>query len=233
MERLDKILAATGRWSRKEAKALVKEGRVRVAGRHPHGPEEKVDAEMSVTVDGQPLMTEKYVYVMLHKPSGVISSTQDPREKTVIDLLPQHLRKLSLFPIGRLDKDTEGLLLLTNDGPLAHELLAPGRHVDKVYYAKVDGQLEEADEAAFQNGMTLRDGTRCQPAVLEILSPGNQCLVTLGEGKYHQVKRMLAARGKPVIYLKRLSMGPIALDPALPAGAWRPLSQEERAAVGR
>lgn len=233
MERLDKILAATGRWSRKEAKALVKEGRVRVAGEHPRGPEDKVDDGTTVTVDGQPIVTEKYVYVMLHKPAGVISSTQDPREKTVIDLLPQELRKLSLFPVGRLDKDTEGLLLLTNDGPLAHELLAPRRHVDKIYYAKVDGQLEEADAAAFQAGMTLGDGTVCQPAVLEILSPGDQCLVTLGEGKYHQVKRMLAARGKPVTYLKRLSMGPIALDPALPAGAWRPLRQEERAALGR
>ena len=171
-----------------------------------------------VTVDGRPIATEQGVYVMLHKPAGVVSSTQDPRERTVLDLLPQHLRRRALFPVGRLDKDTEGLLLLTNDGPLAHALLAPGRHVDKVYYVEVDGRLDQQDRRAFQAGVTLADGTVCQPADLTVLD---------------QVKRMLAARGKPVTYLKRLSMGPLTLDPALPAGAWRPLTPEEKASLGR
>ena len=233
MERLDKLLAATGQWSRKEAKALIKAGRVKVAGAAPRGPEDKVAPGTAVTVDGQPIATETYVYLMLHKPAGVVSSTQDPRDKTVLDLLPPPLRRLSLFPVGRLDKDTEGLLLLTNDGPLAHSLLAPGRHVDKVYYARVEGVLDQADQDAFVQGMTLADGTVCQPARLEPLAPGDRCLVTLREGKYHQVKRMLAARGKPVTYLKRLSMGPLTLDPALPAGAWRPLTPEECAALDR
>ena len=233
MERLDKLLAATGRWSRKEAKALIKAGRVQVAGERPAGPEDKVEPGTLVTVDGRPISTETYVYVMLNKPAGVISSTEDPREETVLSLLPNQLRRMGLFPVGRLDKDTEGLLLLTNDGPLAHQLLAPNRHVDKVYYTEVDGQLDEADREAFREGLTLADGTVCRPAALEILADPSQALVTLREGEYHQVKRMLAARGKPVVYLKRLSMGPITLDPSLPAGRWRMLSQEERAALGR
>lgn len=233
MERLDKLLAATGRWSRKEAKALIKAGRVQVAGERPAGPEDKVEPGTLVTVDGRPISTETYVYVMLNKPAGVISSTEDPREETVLSLLPNQLRRLGLFPVGRLDKDTEGLLLLTNDGPLAHQLLAPNRHVDKVYYTEVNGQLDEADREAFQEGLALADGTVCRPAALEILADPSQALVTLREGKYHQVKRMLAARGKPVVYLKRLSMGPLTLDPSLPTGRWRMLSQEERAALGR
>lgn len=233
MERLDKVLAATGQWSRKQAKELIKAGRVKVAGAAPRGPEDKVAPGTSVTVDGRPIVTEKYLYLMLHKPAGVVSSTQDPRDRTVLDLLPRDLRGRDLFPVGRLDKDTEGLLLLTNDGPLAHELLAPGRHVEKVYYAQVDGELTEEDRAAFAGGLTLGDGTGCRPAGLEILTPADRCLVTIQEGKYHQVRRMLASRGKPVRYLKRLSMGPLSLDPALPAGAWRPLSPEERANLGR
>ena len=233
MERLDKLLAATGRWSRKEAKALVKAGRVLVDGAPPAGPETKVGEDRSVTVDGRPISTARYTYVMLHKPAGVISSTEDPREETVLSLLPGPLRRVGLSPVGRLDKDTEGLLLLTNDGQLAHRLLSPGRHVDKVYYAEVDGTLTPEDRTAFQQGMTLADGTRCLPAELELLEEPGQCLVTLREGKYHQVKRMLAARGKPVRYLKRMSMGPLTLDPALPPGAWRLLEDDEIAAFGK
>ena len=232
MERLDKLLAATGKWSRKEAKALIKAGRVRVEDRLPKGPEDKVEEGTLVTVDGKPIFTEKYVYLMLHKPAGVISATQDEKEKTVLDLLPKDLRRKDLFPVGRLDKDTEGLLLLTNDGPLAHELLAPGRHVDKVYYTKVDGVLNAEDVVAFQQGITLGDGTECLPAGLDLISE-QEALVTLREGKYHQVKRMLASRGKPVVYLKRLGMGKLKLDPSLPAGAWRPLTPEELAGLGR
>ena len=206
MERLDKLLAATGKWSRKEAKALIKAGRVRVEDHLPKGPEDKVEEGSLVTVDA--------------------------KEKTVLDLLPKDLRRKDLFPVGRLDKDTEGLLLLTNDGALAHALLAPGRHVDKVYYTKVDGSLEGDDVAAFAEGITLGDGTVCLPAGLDLISE-HEALVTLREGKYHQVKRMLASRGKPVVYLKRLGMGELKLDPALPAGAWRPLTPEELADLGR
>lgn len=233
MERLDKVLAATGKWSRKEAKALVKSGRVKVEGKSPAGPEDKIPEGATVTVDGRPILTDKYVYIMLHKPGGVISSTEDPREETVLSLLPKELRRIGLFPVGRLDKDTEGLLLLTNDGPLAHQLLAPGKHVDKVYYVEVDGVLDQEDVRAFQAGITLGDGTACLPAELELLPQRDQGLVTLREGKYHQVKRMLASRGKPVVYLKRLSMGPLELDRALPAGRWRMLTPVEKAFLGR
>ena len=232
MERLDKLLAATGKWSRKEAKALIKAGRVRVEDRLPKGPEDKVEEGSLVTVDGRPIFTEKYVYLMLHKPAGVISATQDAKEKTVLDLLPKDLRRKDLFPVGRLDKDTEGLLLLTNDGELAHRLLSPKYHVDKRYLARVDGELSAADTEAFARGMTLGDGLECLPAGLELL-PGHACIVTLREGKFHQVKRMLAARGAPVLYLKRLSMGPLVLEDSLAAGAYRLLRADEISALYR
>ncbi|MFR2157921.1 MAG: 16S rRNA pseudouridine(516) synthase [Evtepia gabavorous] len=231
MERLDKLLAATGQWSRKEAKALVKAGRVQVGGARPKGPEDKV-AEAPRHSGWPARATEQGLCDAPQARRGGLLHP-GPRERTVLDLLPQHLRRRALFPVGRLDKDTEGLLLLTNDGPLAHALLAPGRHVDKVYYVEVDGRLDQQDRRAFQAGVTLADGTVCQPADLTVLDPPSQGLVTLREGKYHQVKRMLAARGKPVTYLKRLSMGPLTLDPALPAGAWRPLTPEEKASLGR
>lgn len=231
MERLDKVLAATGRWSRREVKQLVRQGQVRVNGAAAASAEEKVEPETAViTVGGEPVRLQKYTYVMLHKPAGVLTATEDSRQRTVLDLLPPELRKRGLAPVGRLDKDTEGLLLLTNDGALAHRLLAPRSHVDKVYYARVEGALEPADAAAFAAGMTLGDGLECLPAGLEILSPG-ECLVTLREGKFHQVKRMLAARGKPVTYLKRLSMGPLRLDPELAPGAFRMLTAEEKKAL--
>ena len=231
MERLDKLLAATGKWSRKEAKALIKAGRVRVGEAYPKGPEDKIEAGTLVTVDGRPIVTEKYVYLMLHKPAGVISSTQDPRERTVLDLLPKDLRRKDLFPVGRLDKDTEGLLLLTNDGELAHRLLSPKYHVDKRYFARVEGTLSQEDAAAFAAGMTLGDGLECLPAGLELLPEAGSCIVTLREGKFHQVKRMLAARGAPVVYLKRLSMGPLTLERTLAPGAHRLLTAEEVAAL--
>ena len=232
MERLDKILANTGRWSRKEVLELVRAGRVSVDGVVARTPEEKHDPGAWFQVDGQTISGERLVYLMLHKPAGLVSATEDPREPTVLSLLPQHLQRVGLFPAGRLDKDTEGLLLLTNDAPLAHRLLSPKRHVDKLYYVQVEGRLDEGDAAAFQQGVTLEDGLVCLPAGLEILEDGEAGLVTLREGKYHQVKRMLASRGKPVRYLKRLSMGPLTLDPALAPGAWRPLNEEERKALG-
>lgn len=231
MERLDKIISATGKKSRREVREMVRQGRVLVDGKLAPAADMKVDPQTAVILlDGEPLGYEKFTYVMLHKPAGVLTATEDRRQETVLDLLPPELRRRALSPVGRLDKDTEGLLLLTNDGQLAHRLLSPKSHVDKVYYARVDGALEPGDIAAFAAGMTLGDGLECLPAGLEILSP-TEALVTLREGKFHQVKRMLAARGKPVLYLKRLSMGRLRLDPALAPGAWRMLTEEERSAL--
>lgn len=231
MERLDKIISATGKKSRREVREMVRQGRVLVDGKPAPAADMKVDPQTAVILlDGEPLGYEKFTYVMLHKPAGVLTATEDRRQETVLDLLPPELRRRTLSPVGRLDKDTEGLLLLTNDGQLAHRLLSPKSHVDKVYYARVDGVLEPGDIAAFAAGMTLGDGLECLPAGLEILSP-TEALVTLREGKFHQVKRMLAARGKSVLYLKRLSMGRLRLDPALAPGAWRMLTEEERSAL--
>ena len=231
LERLDKILSSTGRWSRKEIKDMIRHGRVRADGTTVAKPEEKFDpASTHLQVDGQTVDCAPFVYVLMHKPAGLLSATRDPQQKTVLELLPQHLRRVGLFPAGRLDKDTEGLLLLTNDGPLAHALLAPGRHVDKVYYARTAGCLTEEDCRAFAAGMTLGGGLECLPAGLEILSAGpegSEGLVTLREGKFHQVKRMLAARGKPVLYLKRVRMGNLPLDPALEPGTYRYLTEDE------
>ena len=227
MERLDKLLASTGRWSRSEVKRLVREGRVLADGRIAASAEEKYDTDrVSLTVDGEAVRLRRYVYIMLHKPAGVLSATEDGRGKTVLDLLPTEYQKRGLFPVGRLDKDTEGLLLLTDDGALAHDLLSPKKHVDKLYLARVEGILDDADRAAFEAGMTLGDGLRCLPAGLEIVAP-SEALVTLREGKFHQIKRMLAARGKPVVYLKRLAMGPLTLDEALAPGEWRELTDAE------
>ena len=231
MERLDKILANTGRWSRKEVRELVRAGRVTVNGVPVHSPEEKWDPAAEFAVDGVSVSGERMVYLMLHKPAGLVSATEDPKQPTVLELLPDHLKRVGLFPAGRLDKDTEGLLLLTNDGVLAHRLLAPRRHVDKTYFVQVEGQLDETDVEAFSAGMTLGDGLVCMPAGLEVLGQPDTAIVTLREGKYHQIKRMLASRCKPVRYLKRLTMGPLKLDPALKRGEWRPLTEEEMAAL--
>lgn len=233
MERLDKLLAGTGKWSRREVKALVRQGLVRVDGRLAASAEDKLDpAATVVTVAGETISLCRFTYVMLHKPAGVLTATEDRKQPTVLDLLPPELRRIGLAPVGRLDKDTEGLLLLTNDGELAHRLLSPKYHVEKRYFARVDGELSAADAEAFARGMTLGDGLECLPAGLEIL-PDRVCIVTLREGKFHQVKRMLAARGAPVLYLKRLSMGPLVLEDSLAAGAYRLLRAEEILALYR
>ena len=233
MERLDKLLAGTGKWSRREVKALVRQGLVRVDGRLAASAEDKLDpAAAIITVAGETISLCRFTYVMLHKPAGVLTATEDRKQPTVLDLLPPELRRIGLAPVGRLDKDTEGLLLLTNDGELAHRLLSPKYHVDKRYLARVDGELSAADAEAFARGMTLGDGLECLPAGLEVL-PDRVCVVTLREGKFHQVKRMLAACGAPVLYLKRLSMGPLTLDDSLAAGAYRLLRAEEISALYR
>ena len=233
MERLDKIISATGKKSRREVKLLVKQGRILVDGVPAAAADMKVDPAVSeIIMDGEDIGYQRFTYIMLHKPAGVLSAVEDKRQKTVLDLLPEELQKRGLSPVGRLDKDTEGLLLLTNDGELTHKLLSPRHHVDKVYYARVDGKLEEKDCAAFAAGMTLGDGLECMPAKLEILGD-SEALVTLQEGKFHQVKRMLAACGKPVTYLRRLSMGPLKLDETLPCGSFRHLTADELAALPR
>lgn len=229
-QRLDKLLAGTGKWSRREVKQLVKQGRVLANGAPAPTPEAKYDPEtVALRVDGEAILLRRHTWVMLCKPAGFLSATEDERGRTVLELLPPELRRLNLFPVGRLDKDTEGLLLLTSDGQTAHRLLSPKYHVDKVYYARVAGRLEAEDCRAFEAGMALEDGLTCLPAGLEILSAGeeSECLVTVWEGKFHQVKRMLAARGKPVLYLKRVSMGKLPLDKALEPGGFRHLTEEE------
>ena len=230
VQRLDKVLASTGKWSRREVKMLVRQGRVLVDGFPAASPEQKVDPDtVQLCVNGEEIAYRRYTWLMLNKPEGYLSATSDGRGPTVLDLLPQELQKLGLFPVGRLDKDTVGLLLLTNEGGLAHDLLSPRHHVDKVYYTRVSGFLTEEDCAAFAAGMTLDDGLICLPAGLEILSAGeeSEARVTLREGKFHQIKRMLAQRGKPVVYLERIAMGNLPLDPALERGKFRFLTAKE------
>ncbi len=231
MERLDKLIAATGHFSRQEVRNLARRGCITVDGRTVTASDTKVDPLTArIAVNGAPLCCRRYTYLLLHKPAGLLTATEDSRQETVLDLLPAPYRRQGLSPVGRLDKDTEGLLLLTNDGELNHRLTSPRYHVDKVYYARVEGELTEADAAAFAEGLSLGDFT-CLPAQLCPLGPG-ACRVTVGEGKFHQVKRMLAARGAPVTYLKRLEMGPLTLGD-LPRGSWRELTAAEEAALRR
>ncbi len=229
--RLDKLLSDTGRWSRKEARDLIRGGSVTVDGVVLRQPEEKADPDTAaIAVDGVPLGWTAYRYLLLNKPAGYLTATEDACAPTVMDLIPAELRKAGLAPVGRLDKDTTGLLLITDDGALAHGLLSPRRHVDKAYLARVDGAGTEEDCAAFARGIVLGDGTKCLPARLELPRPG-LCRVTVREGKFHQVKRMLAGRGLPVKALKRVSMGPLKLDETLEEGRVRPLTEKEIAAL--
>ena len=229
-QRLDKIIASTGKWSRREAKELARRGLVTVDGAAVRSVEEKFDPEAAeISVNGEALRYRRYTWIMLNKPAGYLSATEDGRGETVLDLLPRELQRKNLFPVGRLDKDTEGLLLLTDEGPLAHALLSPKHHVDKVYYVRTAGRLTEEDCQAFAAGLSLMSGLQCRPARLEILSAGeeSEAYVTLQEGKFHQVKRMLAARGKPVVYLERVRMGNLPLDRGLSRGFFRFLTEEE------
>lgn len=226
-ERIDRLLGETGRWSRSEARELVRRGQVLANGAVVRRPDAKVETDgLRLTVSGEAVRWCRYVYLLMNKPAGVLTATEDRRERTVLDLLPAEYRRRGVSPVGRLDKDTEGLLLLTDDGKLHHRLLSPKSHVDKVYLAQTEGTVDGADVSAFQAGLALPDGTRCLPAGL-MAAGENLCLVTLHEGKYHQVKRMLAARGKPVVRLRRISFGPVSLGEGLASGAWRELSREE------
>lgn len=226
VERLDKLLSRAG-YGRREAAGLIRQGRVTVEGRTVTAPESKWEDAAAVAVDGE-AVAGGYCYLMLHKPAGVVSATRDDRETTVLELLPEALRRRAPFPVGRLDKDTTGLLILTDDGPLAHTLTSPRHHVDKVYEVRVDGVLTAADQEALAAGLELGDGLRCQSARLELTDRPDVGYLTLREGKFHQVKRMMACLGKPVTALKRVSMGGVTLDPRLEPGQWRELTREEQ-----
>lgn len=230
--RLDKFLVESGFGSRSQVKQLLKKGQVWVNGAAVTSAKTQINERSDqIVVDGQTLVYEKFVYYLLNKPKGVISATEDDRHKTVLDLLDDTARQKEVFPVGRLDVDTHGLLLLTNNGQLSHAMLSPKRHVAKVYQAQVAGLMDQADVERFAQGIELKDFT-CQPAQLEIIErdEGAQTSlvrITLSEGKFHQVKRMVLACGKEVIDLQRLSMGPLQLDPNLELGQWRRLTEEE------
>ena len=230
--RLDKFLVACAVGSRTEVKNLLKAGRVTVNGKKVKSAKLQINEERDeIRFDGQVLEYEEFVYYMMNKPQGVISATEDSKHRTVLDLLDDIARTKEVFPVGRLDIDTHGLLLLTNDGQLAHALLSPKRHVDKTYLAQVEGIMTQEDVETFVKGIPLKDFT-CQPAKLEIVSVDsvkNQSLVrvTIAEGKFHQVKRMVAYCGKEVVDLQRLTMGTLALDENLERGEWRHLTKEE------
>lgn len=231
MQRLDKILANTGYGSRKEVKQAIKKGLVEVDGITVKDPGFQVDPDrQQITFQGETIHYREFIYLMMNKPAGVISATHDPAEVTVIDLLDDFYRHFSPFPAGRLDKDTEGLLLITNDGKLAHRLLSPAKHVPKTYFVRVNGFLTAADRESFRTGVRLDDGYVTLPAELNIIQTGEETSnaeVTIYEGKYHQIKRMFAAFGKKVLYLKRLSMGALSLDPTLETGQYRELTPAE------
>lgn len=232
-QRLDKLLADLGVASRSELRQIIRSGRVTVDGTVITAPEARFDAVSCViALDGSVLHYSRFRTYMMDKPADVLCVTEDRKQKTVLDLLPAELRRMGLFPVGRLDKDTSGLLLLTNDGDFAHRVISPKSGVEKQYLAEVDGELDEQDVLAFREGMVLRDGTQCLPAGLEPLGEGC-CLVTVMEGKYHQVKRMLASRGKPVTKLRRLSIGDLRLDETLEPGGFRELTEEDLCKVFR
>lgn len=225
--RLDKYLADMGIASRKDLKQIIKSGRVSIDGVAVKIPETKLDPEHSlVALDGESLNYKKYHYYMIDKPCGVVTATEDNKQKTVLDLVSPEMKRMGLFPVGRLDKDTSGLLLLTDDGEFAHRVISPKSCVEKRYYARVEGEADAEDVKAFEKGIVLADGTQCLPAKLELLGQG-RCAVTVMEGKYHQVRRMLASRGKPVLELRRLSIGELVLGDELGSGNYRELDAED------
>ena len=230
MERLDKFLCDSGVGTRSQVKLILKSGRVAVDGKVEKDNSRKVDpATQTITLDGEVLGGKQRIVAMLNKPAGFVTATEDKTDRTVMELLPAELRRQDLKPIGRLDKATEGLLLFTNDGDLLHRLISPKKEVPKVYYARHEGEAGAEDVAAFAAGLTLRDGLNCLPAKLEPLGPG-ESLITVCEGKYHQVRRMMASRGMTVLYLERRQEGPLDLGD-LPRGQVRELQDGEIAAL--
>lgn len=226
MERLDKFLSDSGAGTRSQVKVILKSGRVAVDGKPEKDGSRKIDPEtQKITLDGDLLGGRRTVVLMLNKPEGYVTATEDPRDPTVMELLPEAYRHMELRPVGRLDKMTEGLLLFTNDGDLLHRLISPKKGVEKVYYARHEGTAGEDDVASFASGLTLRDGTECLPAVLEPIGAG-ESLITVCEGKYHQVRRMMASRNMTVTYLERRKEGSLSLDD-LKRGEIRELTEAE------
>lgn len=226
MQRLDKFLCDSGAGTRSQVKTILKAGRVAVDGLPEKDGSRKIDPEsQNITLDGEVLAGKYRAVFLMNKPAGYVTATEDPREPTVMELLPQEIRHLDLKPVGRLDKATEGLLLFTNDGDLLHRLIAPKNQVPKVYYARHEGQAGEEDVRAFREGLVLADGTRCLSAELEPLGPG-ESRITVCEGKYHQVRRMMASRNMTVLYLERRQEGPLSLG-ELPRGSLRQLTDQE------
>lgn len=230
MERLDKVLSNLGYGTRKELKKICRSGLVEVNGEIAKDSGMQVDPEKDkIIINGEEIFYRKFIYLMMNKPEGVVSATYDNRDETVVDLLEIDHQVFEPFPVGRLDKDTEGLLVLTNDGQLAHRVLSPKKHVPKTYYAKIEGVVTEEDIKAFAKGVTLDDGYETMPAELVILKSDeiSEIELTIHEGKFHQVKRMFESVDKKVIYLKRLSMGKLQLDENLALGEYRELTDEE------
>ena len=230
MERLDKFLCDSGAGTRSQVKAIIKAGRVTVDGRPEKDSGRKIDpAVQTICLDGERLGGKRRVVLMLNKPAGFVTATEDAKERTVMELLPPEMKHMELKPVGRLDKATEGLLLFTNDGELLHRLISPKKEVPKVYYARHEGTAGQEDVEAFAGGLTLRDGTVCLPAKLEPIGPG-ESLITVCEGKYHQVRRMMASRDMTVLYLERRQEGALTLGD-LPRGMTRELTQTEIGAL--
>ncbi len=226
MERLDKFLCDSGAGTRSQVKGILKAGRVKVDGVWVKDGSAKIDpAVQEITLDGEVLGGKRTVVLMLNKPQGFVTATEDKQDRTVMELIPAEYKHLDVKPVGRLDKATEGLLLFTNDGDLLHRLISPKKEVPKVYYARHEGAATQEDVAAFRAGLTLRDGLNCLPAVLEPLGPG-ESRITVCEGKYHQVRRMMASRGMTVLYLERVQEGSLCLG-NLPRGQVRELTEEE------
>ncbi len=230
--RLDKFLADSGLGTRSEVKQLIKKGRVTVNGKKLSDSSAKIDTAYEICVDGNPINYSKFIYLMLNKPSGVISATHDIKEKTVIDLLKPPYSNMELFPVGRLDKDTVGLLILTNDGAFAHNTLSPKKHIPKTYYVEAEGHFPSDIAIHFNKGITLKEGYECKSACLDILSITDsniKAYLTITEGKFHQIKRMFEAEGGTVTHLKRVAFGKISLDATLKEGSYRALNYDELA----
>ena len=231
MERLDKVLSNLGYGTRKELKKICRSGLVEVNGEIAKDSGMQVDPEKDkIIINGEEIFYRKFIYLMMNKPEGVVSATYDNRDETVVDLLEIDHQVFEPFPVGRLDKDTVGLLLLTNDGDLNHRLISPKWKVDKVYFAKINQKVTEEDIEKFKHGITLDDGYRCKEAILEIQKAseeGSEIVLTIQEGKFHQVKRMFEAVGKKVTYLKRIEFGTLPLDEDLEEGEYRELTEEE------
>ena len=233
MERIDKIIASQGQHSRSEVKKLVKDGRVTLDGKVIKSSDVKADPNLNdIAIDGKSIGYKKYLYIMLNKPQGVVSATEDTDHTTVIDLVPKSLKRDGLFPAGRLDGDTVGFVLITDDGDFAHKILSPKNHIMKTYHATLQRPVTDEDIDAFRNGIELKDGTLCLEAQVRPLdSDTPMAEIKICEGKYHQVKRMFAALGNKVVFLKRVKMGNLSLDESLEEGQCREITPEELALI--